>query len=178
MANSVIGKWIGKFLGAWLGGVGVEPPPSAQGPDPSSGQRRRRGGGYGYVEYPKKKVAQKTAEKVQVFSVGIQDVAQPRAAFHAELEIYKVPVARGVLWERRIKASVHQLASSFSARLRLVVSLGLEVYQEPQRFRATMFQIPRGEKKMPKWIQDVIDREEQERDDEEAILALLFGRKL
>jgi hypothetical protein len=49
--------------------------------------------------------------------------------------------------------------------------------QGRQAFEANVFWSERKDK-LPKWIEDIVNREKRERDDEEAILALLFGRKL
>jgi hypothetical protein len=123
---------------------------------------------YGLVEYP---------ERDLVFELLLR-LEQRKPSFTAQLECYTVPEAEGKIQQtHKIQVSLGQGRARFASGLLQINDLSFSFVQGRQAFEANVFWAERKEK-LPKWIEDIVNREKQEQDDEEAILAILFGRKL
>jgi hypothetical protein len=145
----------------------VGPTPEVGAAIPAGGQKKRKPE-YGLVQYP---------ERGLVYELRLR-LEQRKPTFAAHLECYTVPEAEGKIRQtHEIQVSLGQDRAKFSAGVHQVYGLAFGLVQDRQRFEATVFWTG-GKEKLPKWIEDIVNREKQEQDDEDAILAILFGRKL
>lgn len=161
----------------------LEPLPEISGGQPG---KRKRGGEYGLVEYPRK-----GKRKLTVV------LQQRRQVFDANLEAYQVPEAIGgvnpvmdILAEfeqagQGFAARMHlvgdlvQKKSRFNAQVRLGVRIAVALHQGGQEFAASIFTRKAPPAQTPAWISDILRSEALriETDDEEAILTILMASR-
>lgn len=168
MAQNWFSNYFSTFFARWFGGIGAPVPPTPGETIPAGGMRGKKRPEYGLVEYP---------ERDLVFELLLR-LVQRKPTFTAQLECYVVPEAEGKIQQtHKIQVSLGQGRARFASGLLQINDLSFSFVQGRQAFEANVFWAERKEK-LPKWIEDIVNREKQEQDDEEAILAVLFGRKL
>jgi hypothetical protein len=161
-------NWFNRWFRDWFGKISTPAPSSGGAAIPAGGMKGKKRPEYGLVQYPERGLA---------FDLSLR-VVQRKPTFTAHLECYVVPEAEGKIRQTyKIQASFGQRRARFGAALLQTFTMSMRVEQGRPQFSADVF-MTKGSDRMPRWIEDIMQRQREEQADEEAILSLIFGRKL